>query len=139
MNKVNLIGNLTKDPVLRYTKQNTAVASYSIAINNKYGEKQETDFINIVTWGKSAEFVSQYIKKGQAIAITGRLKNNSYEDDKGNKHNLIVVVTEEIESLGSKKEQSKEEKVEQTKIEEPKEEKYELYSQFDLEDEDLPF
>lgn len=137
MNKVHLIGNLTNEPTVRYTQQNTAVASYSIAINTGYGEKQETLFMNVVTWGKSAEYVSQYIKKGQTVAITGRLKNNSYEDKEGHKHNLIVVITEEIEAIGNRKE--KEEKTEQTKIEEHKEEKDELYSQFDLTDADLPF
>ena len=140
MNKVELIGRLTNDPVLRYTTQNTPVASYSIAVNTGYGEKQETLFINVATWGKSAEFISQYIKKGQTVAITGRLKNNSYEDKEGHKHNSIVVVTEEIEAVGNRKEQPKEQKVEQ-KVEQPKvnEEKDELYSQFDLTDADLPF
>ena len=135
MNKVHLIGNLTNDPVLRYTKQNTPVASYSIAVNTGYGEKQETLFINVATWGKPAEFVSQYFKKGQSIALTGRLKNNSYEDDKGNKHNSIVVVTEEIEFIGNKKTETKEEqpKEEITKSEE------EYENIFELTDADLPF
>ena len=60
MNKVHLIGNLTKDPELRYTKQNTPVASYTIAINSRYGEQQQTEFINISSWGKTGEFVSKY-------------------------------------------------------------------------------
>lgn len=109
MNKVNLIGNLVKDPELRYTKHNTPVASYTIAINSRYGEHQETDYINITTWGKSGEFVSKYFKKGQAIAITGRLKNKNYEDSKGVKHYGMEVVTEDVEFVGSKKEQPKEE------------------------------
>ena len=80
MNKVHLIGNLVKDPELRYTNKKTPVASYTIAINTRYGEYQETDYINITTWGKSGEFVSKYFKKGQAIAITGRLKNKNYRN-----------------------------------------------------------
>lgn len=108
MNKVHLIGNLVKDPELRYTGNNKAVASYTIAINNRYGQQQETDYINIITWGNSAEFVKDYFKKGQPIAITGRLKNKNYEDSNGVKHYQIEVVTESIEFVGVKKEQSKE-------------------------------
>lgn len=105
MNKVQLIGRLTKDPELRYTKSNIAVANYTIAINDGYGEKQQTQFINISTWGKSGEFVSKYFKKGQAIAIVGRLNNNNYEDSKGNKRYSTEVVTEDIEFIGDKKQE----------------------------------
>lgn len=105
MNKVHLIGNLTKDPELRYTKHNTPVASYTIAINTRYGELQETNFINITSWGKSGEFVSKYFKKGQPIALTGRLKNKNYEDSQGIKHYSIEVITEDIEFVGNKKQE----------------------------------
>lgn len=109
MNKVNLIGNLVKDPELRYTKNQTPVASYTIAVNTGYGELQETTYVNITTWGKSGEFISRYFKKGQSIAITGRLKNKNYEDKSGVKHYGMEVVTEDIEFVGSKKEEPKEE------------------------------
>lgn len=108
MNKVNLIGNLVKDPELRYTKNNTPVASYTIAVNTGYGELQETTFINITTWGKSGEFINKYFKKGQSIALTGRLKNKNYESN-GVKHYGMEVVTEDLEFVGSKKEEQKEE------------------------------
>ena len=127
MNKVHLIGNLTKDPELRYTKQNTPVASYTIAINSRYGEQQQTDFINISSWGKSGEFVSKYFKKGQPIAITGRLKNRNYEDNNGVKHYSMEVITEDIEFVGSKKEE--------VKIE-PREE---FAPNFNIEDGELPW
>lgn len=127
MNKVHLIGNLTKDPELRYTKNNTPVASYTIAINNRYGEQQQTDYINISTWGKSGEFVSKYFKKGQPIAITGRLKNKNYESN-GVKHYSMEVITEDIEFVGSKKEE--------VKIE-PREEFVPSFSKDDFDD--LPF
>lgn len=127
MNKVNLIGRLVDDPTLRYTKSNTPVASYTIAINTRYGENQETDYINIKTWGKSGEFISKYFKKGQPIALTGRLKNNNYEDNNGVKHYAIEVITEDIEFVGAKKEE--------TKIE-PKEE---FTPNFDITDDELPF
>lgn len=127
MNKVHLIGNLTKDPELRYTNSGTSVASYTIAINNRYGEKQETDYINITTWGKSGEFVNKYFKKGQPIAITGRLKNKNYEDGNGVKHYSMEVITEDIEFVGAKKEE--------TKIE-PKEE---FTPNFDITDDEFPW
>lgn len=127
MNKVHLIGNLVKDPELRYTKQNIPVASYTIAINSRYGEQQQTDFINISSWGKSGEFVKKYFKKGQPIAITGRLKNRNYEDNNGVKHYSMEVVTEDIEFVGSKKEE--------VKIE-PREE---FVPNFNIEDDELPW
>lgn len=128
MNKVNLIGNLTKDPELRYTKNNIAVASYTIAINTRYGEQQETNYINITTWGKSGEFVNKYFKKGQPIAITGRLRNKNYEDSNGIKHYSIEVITEDIEFVGAKKEEVKTE---------PKQEKF--TPNFSYDESELPF
>lgn len=132
MNKVHLIGNLVKDVDLRYTKQSTPVASYTIAINTRYGENQETDYVNITTWGKSGEFVSKYFKKGQPIAITGRLKNKNYEDSHGVKHYGMEVITEEIEFVGGKKE---------TKNEEPEEsDPFETFgAEVVIDDDELPF
>ena len=128
MNKVHLIGRLVDNPVLRYTSNTTPVASYTIAINNGYGDKQETDYINITTWGKSGEFVNKYFVKGQPIAVVGRLKNKNYESN-GVKHYGMEVVTEEIEFVGYKKEETKEEPTEE-----------EFTPSFILEDEDeLPF
>ena len=124
MNKVCLVGNLTKNPELRYTKHNTPVASYTIAINTGYGELQETNYINITTWGKSGEFVKKYFQKGQAISITGRLKNNNYEDSNGVKHYGIEVITEDVDFVGAKKE---------------KKENYEFTPNFDIEDDELPW
>ena len=136
MNKVHLIGNLVKDPDLRYTKQNTPVASYTVAINTRYGENQQTDYINISTWGKGGEFIKKYFKKGQPIAITGRLKNKNYEDSNGIKHYSIEVITEDIEFVGAKKEEIKSETKEKVKIE-PKQE--EFTPNFSYEDDELPF
>lgn len=128
MNKVHLIGRLVDNPVLRYTTNKIPVASYTIAINNGYGDKQETDYINTTTWGKSGEFVNKYFVKGQPIAVVGRLKNKNYESN-GVKHYGMEVVTEEIEFVGYKKEEAKELTSEE-----------EFTPSFILEDEDeLPF
>ena len=117
MNKVHLIGNLTKDVSLKYTNNKIAVANYTIAVNTGYGEFQETNFINITTWGKAGEFVSKYFVKGQAIAVTGRLKNKNYEDKNGVSHYSMEVVTDEVEFVGAKKEEIKEEFIPNFEIE----------------------
>lgn len=135
MNKVQLIGRLVDDPTLRYTKQNTPVASYTIAINTRYGEQQQTEFINISSWGKSGEFVSKYFKKGQPIAITGRLKNNNYEDKNGNKRYSLEVITEDIEFIGDKKE----EKIQQEEVLVPNNYTSDYETTLTIDDDMLPF
>ena len=105
MNKILLIGRLTKEPELRYTQSGTAVASFTLAVNrsfaNQNGER-EADFINCVAWQKAAEFVSQYFKKGQQMALEGRLQVRSYDDDNGQRRWVTEVVTEKVEFVGSK-------------------------------------
>ena len=79
MNKVILMGRLTRDPEVRYTQtNNTLVASFSLAVNRRFvrqGEERQADFINIVAWSKLGEFCSKYFKKGQQVAVTGRLQH----------------------------------------------------------------
>ena len=110
MNKVELIGRLTKDPELRYTSNNVAVANFTIAVNRPYqdqdGEKQ-TDFINVFTWRKTAENVSKYCKKGRLIAVEGSIRTRSYEKD-GNKYYVTEIEATNIEFLESKKDDNKE-------------------------------
>ena len=105
MNKVFLIGRLTKDPELRYTGNNTPVASFSIAVNrgfsNQNGEN-EADFINIVVWNKQAEVVKNYLTKGSQIAIDGRIQTRSYDDQNGQKRYVTEVVANNVEFVGSK-------------------------------------
>ena len=105
MNKVFLIGRLTRDPELRYTGNNTAVATFSIAVNrnfsNQNGER-EADFINIVVWRKQAENVKNYLTQGSQVAIDGRLQTRSYDDQNGNKRYVTEVVADNVEFLGSK-------------------------------------
>lgn len=109
MNKVELIGRLTKDPEVRYTQtNNTAVASFSLAVNRRFvkeGEERQADFINIVVWGKTAEFCSKYFRKGMQIALVGRIQTRNWEDDQGQKHYVTEVVAEEVYFADSKKEQ----------------------------------
>ena len=105
MNKVTLMGRLTKDPELRYTNSNTAVANFTLAVNRRFGkpgEEKQADFINCVAWDKSAEFCNQYFKKGQQVVVIGRIATSTYEKD-GVKHYKTEVVVEENYFADSKK------------------------------------
>ena len=100
MNKVILMGRLTRDAEL--FGQKSKVARFTLAVDRNYGE-DETDFFNCVSFGKQAEFVEKYLKKGIKVLFTGRLQTNSYEDKNGNKVNTIQIVTSDIEFCESKK------------------------------------
>ena len=107
MNKVILLGRLTKDVEMRYTQtSNVAVASFSLAVNRKFtkeGEEQQADFINIVAWKNLAENASKYLKKGSQVLITGRLQIRNYDDEQGQKHYITEVVAEEFDFVEPKK------------------------------------
>lgn len=107
MNKVILLGRLTKDVELRYTQaSNTAVTSFSLAVNRRFvkeGEEQQADFFNIVAWGKLAETASNYLRKGSQVLITGKLQNRSWENEQGQKHYITEVVAEEFDFIEIKK------------------------------------
>ena len=100
MNKVILMGRLTRDT--ETFGQKSKVARFTLAVDRSYGE-DETDFFNCVSFGKQAEFVEKYLKKGTKILLTGRLQNNNYEDKQGNKVTATQIITEEIEFAESKK------------------------------------
>ncbi len=105
MNKVFLIGRLTRDPELRYTGSNVAVASFSLAVNrnftNQAGER-EADFINIVVWRKQAENVKNYLSQGSQVAIDGRIQTRSYDGEDGKKRYVTEVIADNVEFLGTK-------------------------------------
>lgn len=105
MNKVFLIGRLSKDIELRYTQSNKAVASTTIAVNRQKKE-DGADFINLVVWGKQAENLHNYQKKGNQIAVDGRIQTRNYEDSNGNKRYVTEVIAENIKFLDSKKEEN---------------------------------
>lgn len=106
MNKVELLGRLTKDPEIRYTQtNNTMVASFTLAVNRRFAKEgeQQADFINCVAWNKTAEFVSKYFKKGQQVAVVGRIQTRNWEDDNGQKHYATEVIAEEVYFADTKK------------------------------------
>jgi len=108
MNKVCLIGRLTKDPEIRYTQSNnTMVVSFNLAVNRRFikeNEERQADFISIVAWSKTAEFVSKYFKKGQQVGIVGRIQTRNWDDEQGQKHYATEVIAEEVYFADSKRE-----------------------------------
>lgn len=110
VNRVILIGNLTKDPEQRFTGSGTAVCNFSLATNEKYkdksGEWQErAEFHNIVAWSKLAEICGKYLKKGKQVYIEGRIQTRSYNDKSGNKKYITEIVADQMQMLGSREAQ----------------------------------
>ncbi len=107
LNRAFLIGNLTKDPELRYTPQGTAVTTLRIAANrnfkDKTGElKKETCFINVIAWGVVAESCNQYLQKGRSVFVEGRLQSRTWQDSQGNNRSVIEVRADRVQFLDSK-------------------------------------
>ncbi|MDR2513648.1 MAG: single-stranded DNA-binding protein [Christensenellaceae bacterium] len=105
MNKVILIGNLTKDPELRTTQGGVSVCTLRIAVTRRFANAQgvrESDFFDVVAWRQTADFVSRYFTKGRKIAITGTLQNRSYEAKDGTKRTVTEVIADEAEFVDSR-------------------------------------
>ena len=102
LNKIVLIGRLTKDPDLRYTPNGTAVCNFSLAVErnfkNQDGER-DVDFVNIVVWRKQAENCANYLAKGRLVAVEGSLRQNRWEDEDGNKRSKLEVNANEVQFL----------------------------------------
>ncbi len=102
MNRVVLVGRLTKDPELRYTQSNKAVATFTVAVNRQFSNangEREADFINCVVWGKPAENVSRYMKKGGQVGIDGRIQTRTYQANDGTRRYVTEVVAESVQFL----------------------------------------
>ncbi len=107
LNHITLMGRLTRDPELRYTASNTPVASFSLAVDRDFaprdGGERQTDFIDIVAWRQTAEFVSKYFTKGQLAVVSGRLQIRDWTDRDGNKRRSAEVVADNVYFGDSKK------------------------------------
>ncbi|HHX18665.1 MAG TPA: single-stranded DNA-binding protein [Clostridium sp.] len=107
MNKVILMGRLTKDPEMRYTNTNNIpVCSFSIAVDRRFtkqNEEKQADFFPIVAWNKNAEFCSKYLQKGKKIVVVGRLQTRTWDDNEGKRHYITEVIAEETYFAESKK------------------------------------
>lgn len=101
MNTVALIGRLGRDPDLRYTTNGKAVANFSLAVTRQYN-REETDWFDVVCWGKTAEVVSNHLSKGRQVGVTGRLQQDKWTNDAGENRSKVVVVADNITFVGSK-------------------------------------
>lgn len=141
MNKVILMGRLTKEPETRYTQGNTpmAISRYTLAVSRRFHREgePEADFINCVAFGKGGEFVERFFKKGQMVSVVGRLQVRSWDDKDGTKRWSTEVVTEEHYFAESKKSESyTAQSVEQKQ---PENQESGFYPIEGIDDEDLPF
>ncbi len=107
LNNVVLMGRLVADPELRTTATNVSVTSFAIAVDRAFvraGEERQADFIDIVAWRQTAEFITRYFRKGSMIAIQGSIQTRMYEDKNGNKRKAVEVVASNVSFCGSKSE-----------------------------------
>lgn len=108
LNKVLLMGNLTRDPELKYTASNMAVCKFGLAINRTWYNKQTNEkqedvtFVDLTAFGKTGEAISQYMSKGRPLFIEGRLNLNQWEDQEGNKRSKLDVIVESFQFLGGR-------------------------------------
>lgn len=102
MNNVSLVGRLTKDPEVRYTQENLAIARFTLAVSRR--KANEADFPNIIAFGKTAEFIERYFHKGMRMGLNGRIQTGSYTNKEGNKIYTTEVVAESVEFVESKTE-----------------------------------
>ena len=109
MNKVFLIGRLSRDPELRHTTSGTAVCQINVAISRPVavGSEPQTDFINVVVWNKQAENVAKYLAKGRQIAVEGRIQTRNYDNNEGKRTYVTEVIASNVEFLGSANDNSR--------------------------------
>jgi single-strand DNA-binding protein len=101
-NKVILVGNLVSDPELKATTNGVNVTRFRIAVGRRFAKNGETDFIDIVAWRNTAEFVCKHFTKGKPILVSGSIQNRSWTDTEGNKHWATEIVADEVSFVGSK-------------------------------------
>lgn len=134
LNKTVLMGRLTKDPELRKTPSGVSVVSFTLAVDRSYtkqGEERQADFINIIAWRGTADFVAKYFTKGQLMALSGRIQTRSWEETNGQKRFATEVVADEVFFAGAKKDAG-----ETAPAEAPADNGFGFY---ETQDEDLPF
>lgn len=102
LNRITLQGRLTRDPEVRYTKENTPVTRFAIAVDRDFGKEKSADFIDCVAWRQTADFVGKYISKGDMVIVDGSLQNSAWTDKNGSKHNDCVVAVNSVHSCGRK-------------------------------------
>lgn len=111
LNRAILMGRITKSPELKNTQSGVSVIQISIAVDRDYtpkGQEKQTDFINVVAWRNTAEFIAKYFEKGQLIALTGSIQTRSYTDNQGNKRSVTEVIADQVYFCGGKNDNKKE-------------------------------
>jgi single-strand DNA-binding protein len=140
INCINIMGRLTDTPELKVTNSGTNVTTFTVAVERQYskGEKQ-TDFINVVAWRGTAEFISKWFSKGQMIAVQGSLQTRKYQDKDGHNRTAFEVVAEQVSFCGDKKaDHSNTEQPAQPPAEQPVQTSLDI-NEWDNEESDLPF
>lgn len=131
LNTVTIIGRITKDPEIRYTQTQKAVVSFSLAVERDFKDQsgnKQTDFINIVAWGKTAEFIGKYVGKGRLLGVAGRLEVRTYNDRNGNKQYVTEVIANNVYALDSARQTQQEQGYTEAPM-----------AEIDDDDADLPF
>lgn len=105
INKVILMGRLTRDPEIRNTNSGKAVCSFTVAVESGYGDQKQTDFINCVAWNKTAEFLGKYFTKGMMIIVVGRISTRTWEGQDGRKNYVTEVVANDVSFGETRKQQ----------------------------------
>lgn len=103
MNQCQLMGRLVRDPELKYTPQGTAGTSFTLAVDRRFN-RDKADYINIIAWRQTAEFVAKHFAKGQRVAIVGSIQTRSWEDNDGGKHKAVEIVADSVYFADAKKE-----------------------------------
>ena len=138
LNRVVLVGRLTRDPELRYTPNGVAVANFTLAVNRPFTNQegnQDADFINCVVWRKPAENLANYMKKGNQIGVDGRIQTRTYDDKDGKKVYVTEVVADSVQFLESRQK----EKQPKTAVEAYNEQIEKVGKPIHVDDSDLPF
>ena len=142
LNRVTLVGRLTKDAELRRTSSGKAVASFTLAVNRNFktGDGQEADFINVVCWGKVAENTANYCSKGSLVSVDGRLQTRNYENNQGQKVFVTEVVADSVQFIDTRRNNNAHEEAPK---QEQKQEGYvpnePLINDFELDESDIQF
>lgn len=136
INRVVLVGRLTHDPELRKTSSGSSVANFSIAVNNRFARNEENkaSFFRVSCWNQTAEFVAQYVRKGNLVGVDGRIEQNSYVNNAGQKVNTYDIVADSVQLLESKSSTG-----EETGYQRDADPTPDLGEGIDISDDDLPF
>ena len=113
LNKVMVIGNVGKEPEMRFTATGKPVTSFSVAVNDKYGEESTTEWFNIVAWNKLAETCNQYLAKGQQVFVEGRQQTRQWDDNEGQKHYKTELIANKVLFLGKRGQEETQEEIDE--------------------------